>query len=107
MTGSHSPVVSAALPPLPFKHLRVGERYQVVVPFTDYDGDHHPEGEAWTFLTHNFVPYHDGLSLFVTPDGNEKRQIRLQWTPEEQGEVIDGLENYLRPIGPSQSGEQS
>lgn len=76
---------------------RVGGRYIVAEAFTDYDGDLHPPGESWTFLTQHFVPYHDGLSLFVSLDGEREWQIRLHWTPEGQGAVIDALESIVRP----------
>ena len=84
--------------PRPFKHLRPGARYEVVVPFVDYDGDTHPEGEVWTYLTHSFLPYDDGLSLFVRVDGDKEWQIRLQWLPESQAAVIDQLERHVRPL---------
>ena len=66
-------------------------------PFTDHDGDLHPAGESWTYLGHNFVPYHDGLSLFVSLDGAQEWHIRLRWRPEDQGPIIDGLGDYLEP----------
>ena len=82
----------------PFKHLRPGARCVVRVPFQDYDGATHPEGESWTFRTHSFLPYDDGLSLFVLrPDGSEA-QIRLQWRPEAQAGIIDALERHIAPV---------
>jgi hypothetical protein len=83
------------LPLSDFKHLCVGCDYVVVREFSDYDGGVHPAGEAWRFLGHNFVPYYDGLSLYVSIDGQE-RQIRMQWLPETQAGVIDGLEDYVQ-----------
>jgi hypothetical protein len=81
----------------PFKHLRPGTRYVVRAAFRDYDGTTHPEGESWTFRTYSFLPYDDGLSLFVSrPDGSEW-QIRLQWRPEAQAAVIDELERFIAP----------
>lgn len=88
---------TAKIAATPFKHLQVGGRYIVAEAFTDYDGDLHPPGESWTFLTQHFVPYHDGLSLFVSLDGEREWQIRLHWTPEGQGAVIDALESIVRP----------
>ena len=80
-----------------FAHLVVGGRYAVVKEFTDFDGLAHPVGESWWYLGKNFVPYHDGLSLYVSPDGQRAWQIRLQWLPEGQGQIIDDLESYVRP----------
>lgn len=80
----------------PFKHLTVGSRYEVIAAFVDHDGDEHPVGERWWFLGYNFVPYHDGLSLFVSLDHVQEWQIRLQWIPEEQAGIISALETYVR-----------
>lgn len=81
----------------PFGHLRPGQCYHVVQTFVDHDRIVHPIGEAWTFQRSDFLPYDDGLSLFVaTPDGSE-RQIRLQWRPEAEGHVIDSLPAYVQP----------
>jgi hypothetical protein len=80
----------------PFMHLQPGAKYVVIEPFTDFDRAVHPTGETWTYLTKNFVPYDDGLSLFVEIDGAE-RQIRLQWRAEEQGALIDALERHVAP----------
>ena len=80
-----------------FQQLRVGRSYRVIRPFTDHDGDLHPVGERWTYIGHNFVPYHDGLSLFVSIDGAREWQIRLSWRAEDQGAVIDALGDYLEP----------
>lgn len=90
---------TARIAAAPFKHLRVGDRCVVSEPFSDYDGDLHATGESWTFLTQHFVPYHDGLSLFVSLDGVQEWQIRLQWTPEGQTAVIDRLEHHVKVVG--------
>jgi hypothetical protein len=81
-----------------FKHLRIGSRYRVVKAFTDFDGDEHPVGETWRFEGHSFLPYDYGLSLFVSANGVGLRHIRMRWTPEDQGQIIDALETYVRPV---------
>jgi hypothetical protein len=73
----------------------IGRRYRVTTPFTDFDRDTHPEGESWIFLGSNFVPYDDGMSLYVSLDGEREWVIRLQWRAEEQQEVLDQLGQYL------------
>ncbi len=80
-----------------FQMLRVGRSYRVTRQFTDYDGVLHPAGESWAYLGHNFVPYHDGLSLFVSLDGAQEWQIRLSWRGEDQAHIIDALSDYLEP----------
>ena len=83
--------------PADFKHLYAGGHYAVVQAFTDYDGIVHPAGESWTYTGSNFLPYEDGLSLFVTIS-RRNLQIRLQWRPEAQGGIIDQLEDYVQPV---------
>jgi hypothetical protein len=76
-------------------HLEPGTRYRVIKSFVDHDRDLHPEGEEWTFLRSAFVPYHSGMSWFVSFDGVEETHIRLQSIPEEQGEILNNLAEYL------------
>jgi hypothetical protein len=82
-----------------FRHLKIGSRYRVVKAFTDFDRGEHHVGETWRFEGHSFLPYDDGLSLFVTPDNAGLRHVRMRWTPEDQGEIIDALEAYIHPAG--------
>jgi hypothetical protein len=82
-----------------FQHLAIGRRYRVVKAFTDFDGREHPPGEVWTFEGHCFLPYDDGLSLFVQPEEGSARQIRMRWTPDDQGPVVDALRDYIHPVG--------
>ncbi len=78
-----------------FAFLEAGTRYRVREEFSDFDGDLHPPGEEWTFRGSSFLPYDDGLSLFVSLDGSQEWQIRMQWRPETQGAILDGLARYL------------
>ena len=87
-TGSH--------PQTAFKHLFPGARYAVFRGFRDYDGKDHPAGETWVFLGHSFLPYDDGLSLFISLDGEREWRIRLQWRDDQQGHLINGLEDHIR-----------
>lgn len=75
--------------------LEPGQRYRVIKAFKDHDRDDHPAGEEWTFLRSAFVPYHSGMSWFVSFDGVQEIHIRMQSTPEEQGPVLDNLAEYL------------
>ncbi len=78
-----------------FLGLLRGHRYRVVKAFKDFDGDEHPVGESWIYLGHNFVPYHDGLSRFVSFDAHHEWQIRMHWTHEDQGPIIDAMTEYV------------
>lgn len=82
-------------PTTPFKHLLPERDYLVVRSFADFDGGQHMEGERWTFIGYSFLPYDDGLSLFAII-GGARRHIRLQWREEEQGPIIDRLEDFLQ-----------
>ncbi len=52
--------------------LRAGERYEVIQAFTDYDQHLHAVGESWVFLGYSFLPYDDGMSFFVSFDGEQE-----------------------------------
>jgi hypothetical protein len=81
--------------------LKGGQRYRVIQAFTDFDGDTHPVGEEWTFRGHCFLPYEDGLSWFVSLTGDEAQEwhIRMQWREDQQGPVIDNLDQYVERTG--------
>jgi hypothetical protein len=80
-----------------------GQTYRVIKAFTDYDGTVHPAGESWRFVKKSFLPYEDGLSLFV--ERNEQGVlIRLQWRAESQGEVIDNFSDFVEEME-KQAGE--
>jgi hypothetical protein len=69
--------------------------YMVVRAFRDFDGGEHSVGETWSFIGSSFLPYDDGLSLFVEIEG-DRRQVRMQWREGAQGEIVDNLEHYLQ-----------
>ena len=69
-------------------------RYRVVAAFVDFDNVTHPVGERWTFLRKAFLPYEDGLSLFVEEDGREVH-IRMQCRDEAQGHVVRAFSEYV------------
>jgi hypothetical protein len=77
--------------------LTPGKNYRVNTSFIDYDGIVHPVGERWRFLRKNFLPYEDGLSLFVEENGQEVL-FRLQWRAESQGMVIDNFSDFVEEI---------
>ena len=74
-----------------------GTTYRVKAVFQDYDRQTHEVGECWRFLEKNFVPYEDGLSLFVETDGRSI-QIRLQWRPDAQGAIIDRFSDFVEAL---------
>ena len=86
-----------------FQNLASGRRYAVVAPFSDFDGDLHPIGEDWTFVGAAFLPYDDGQSLFVSLDGAREWHIRLQWRPDQQGEILDHFDRYVQPAPTSRA----
>ena len=74
--------------------LRPGSYYRVIVPFADHDRERHEVGERWKFLRKAFLPYEDGLSLFVEREGREVH-IRLQCREEEQGGLVHAFSDYV------------
>src|SRR5258708_7618401 len=74
-----------------------GHVYRIIKDFKDYDGTLHPIGEVWQFLEKNFLPYEDGLSLFVERDG-KKISFRLQWREESQASIIDNFSDFAQEI---------
>lgn len=83
--------------PFDASRLILNQVYRVIVPFTDYDGRVHSVGEEWRFIEKNFVPYDDGLSLFVEQNG-QRVQIRMQWRDEAQGQIIDHFSEYVEQV---------
>jgi hypothetical protein len=71
-----------------------GRSYRVKAAFMDYDGILHPAGETWRFIQKNFLPYEDGLTLTLEYNG-QPRQVRLQWLPAAQAQIIDHFSDYV------------
>ena len=78
-----------------FKHLVPGKTYVVQKEFKDYDGRVHAAGERWVFLRSGFVPYYDGLTLYVQPETGPAQGIRMEWTDFGQGKIVDALREYV------------
>ena len=74
-----------------------GQTYRVIKAFKDYDEVTHPISEVWRFTEKNFLPYEDGLSLFVEMNG-QKTSFRLRWREESQGEIIDGFSDFVEEM---------
>ncbi|PUA27415.1 MAG: hypothetical protein B0W54_12600 [Cellvibrio sp. 79] len=75
-----------------------GKKYRVIKEFTDYDRHIHPEGEEWLFLGYSFAPYDDGLSWLISFDDKQEWHIPMQWRDDEQGKVLDALEQFIQEI---------
>jgi len=78
-------------------HLVPGQTYQVTTAFKDYDRVTHPVGERWRFIKKSFLPYEDGLTLFVEQNGQD-RSFRLQWRAEAQAQIIDNFADFVEEI---------
>jgi hypothetical protein len=85
-----------------FRHLLAGGWYTVIKGFWDYDGVGHAEMETWSFQGYSFLPYDDGLSLFVSFDGEHEWHIRMQCTEDRQGPIVDSLADYVVPTSSPQ-----
>ena len=74
-----------------------GQIYRVIKTFTDYDGTVHPVDESWRFVKKSFLPYEDGLSLFIERN-KQNVSIRLQWRTESQAEIIDNFSDFVAEV---------
>ena len=79
----------------PYSSLSPGVRYTVLRSFVDVDGAEHAIGETWTFCGWNYSAYHNGLSLFVSLDGEQEWHCRLLDLPEGQSYVLEHLAEYI------------
>lgn len=91
--------MSSKLPKQKFKavDLTPGKKYRLVAAFSDYDRILHPVGETWRFLGRDFLPYDDGLTLYIERNGSSS-VFRLQWRPETQGEIIDNFSDFVEEL---------
>ncbi|WP_419870631.1 DUF3601 domain-containing protein [Chryseobacterium sp. CT-SW4] len=78
--------------------LEKGSRYRVIKSFSDYDSSIHKVGEEWTFLGYDMVPYHDGLSLYVSSDMKDESQIQMWPGSEKQRSVINNFHEYVELV---------
>lgn len=74
-----------------------GQTYRVIKSFIDYDGTVHPVDESWCFIEKSFLPYEDGLSLFVERSG-QNVLFRLQWRAESQGQIIGDFSDFVAAV---------
>ena len=79
-------------------YLARGQRYRVVRPFVDVDGDMHPVGEEWIFLGSGFSRFEDDLFLFVRMLADDEWEFCLRWRPGFQLEIIENFLSYVNPV---------
>ena len=73
------------------------QTYEVVRPFTDFDGHELPVGWKGRYRAYNYFPYDDGLSLaFDTGDG--LCIVRLRLRPGSQDSVGRDLLAHFRLV---------
>ena len=72
-----------------------GERYRIIQPFTDANGDEHPVGEEWLFLRAMFSRFDDLLILCVRFSSGEEWKIPLLWKKDKQEDIIEHYRNYM------------
>jgi hypothetical protein len=62
--------------------------------------DLHEPGDVWIYRGHSFLPYEDGLTLWIEPTGQKTHSsIHLQWRPESQADIVDRLQEYIEEYG--------
>ena len=72
-----------------------GERYRVIKPFRDADGDEHPIGQEWIFVSTLFSKFDDELTLCIRDVSGEEWKIPLIWKPDRHMDVIENWQQYL------------
>jgi hypothetical protein len=75
-----------------------GELYQVIVSFSDTDGDLHDIGERWTYLGSWFSKLDDDVTLFVSAPDGKNFQFSLHWKPDAQQHVIQNILTYIKRV---------
>jgi hypothetical protein len=73
-----------------------GQRYRVIRQFVDLDGDNHPVGEEWFFVSSGFVPYDDLWSLFVAFDDGQEWCIPLH--AKKQTATVHNVEEFVKSV---------
>jgi hypothetical protein len=73
-------------------------RYRVVLEFRDEDGRMQEPAEEWIYRGYDFLPYDEGLTLFVTWADGGDGVIRMQWHRYAQGQVLDVFERYVTRV---------
>jgi hypothetical protein len=72
-----------------------GETYQVSKAFVDADGDEHPIGEQWTFISSMYSRFDSEMILCTRIPSGEEWMIPLIWEEEKQGEIIENWTAYF------------
>ncbi|HMD54883.1 MAG TPA: hypothetical protein VKJ65_10070 [Phycisphaerae bacterium] len=83
-----------------------GERYRIIKPFVDADGDEHPIGEEWLFLRAMYSQFDDLLTLCVCFPSGDEWKIPLLWNKDKQQDIIEHWSDYMARIG-EKSGQNS
>lgn len=78
--------------------LQIGQKYRVKKEFIDFDRYTHTVGETWVFRSANFVPYEDGLTIYVTDTNGVEKSFRLQWREGQQDEIINNFSDYVNQV---------
>ncbi|HEY4145301.1 hypothetical protein [Pinirhizobacter sp.] len=73
-----------------------GKQYRVVKAFVDADGDAHPVGEKWTFISADFSKFDDQIQIVVHLLEGTDWKIPLIWKSEMQAVIIEHIQSYLQ-----------
>ena len=74
-----------------------GTTYRVKTAFKDFDHISHNVGDSWRFVSKDFLPYDDGLTVHIERDGMAA-SIRLQWRDDAQGQIVDDFSDYVEEV---------
>jgi hypothetical protein len=72
-----------------------GERYRVIKPFIDADGDVHLAGEEWAFVSAMYSKFDNLLTLCVHLSSGDEWALPLLWKKDKQAEIIEHFPTYV------------
>ena len=75
-----------------------GALYRVSHSFLDSDGDEHPAGEQWTFISSLYSKFEDELTICIRKQNGEEWKISLTWNKDAQGFIIEHWEDYFTRV---------
>ncbi len=83
--------------PIDLFNLEKGKKYAVIKPFIDFDKIQHTVGEIWLYDRKEFLPYSDGLTIYVFVKGKIV-SFRFQDDENQQKEILNNFQDYMKEI---------
>lgn len=75
-----------------------GQRYRVIRPFVDGNGDPHVVGDEWVFVHAMFSKFDDLLTLCIWRASGGEWTVPLFWKKDRQEEIVKHFDDYVMRI---------